>query len=113
MRLEGRMFFLNAEWIAEQIRTHLAKNPAKGVVLDLSGVFDVEYSALKLLNEAEKRQREAGVQVWLAGLTPSVYAAIQRSPLGKRLGAERLVFNLEIAVDRYLRKQNESAAVTT
>jgi SulP family sulfate permease len=113
LRLEGRMFFLNSERIAEQLRKHFAENPAKGVVLDLSGVFDVEYSALKLLTEAEKRQREAGVEIWLAGLTPSVYAAVQRSPLGKSLGSERLVFNLEIAVDRYLRMQNASPAVAT
>ena len=110
LRLEGRMFFLNAERIAEQIREHLAQNPAKVVVLDLSGIFDVEYSALKLLIEAEKRQRDAGVALWLTGLTPSVYAAVQNSPLGESLGSERLAFNLEIAVDRYL--TSESPAVT-
>ena len=103
LRLEGRLFFLNAERVAEQLRKHFAENPAKRVVLDLSGVFDIEYSALKLLTQAEKQQREAGVEIWLAGLTPSVYSAVQRSPLGKSLGNERLVFNLEIAVDRYLR----------
>jgi hypothetical protein len=30
-----------------------------------------------------------------------VYAAIQRSPLGERLGREGLLFNVEIAVERY------------
>jgi len=108
LRLEGRMFFLNSGWIAEQVRKHLAETRARVVVLDLSGVFDLEYSALKLLAEAEKRQRDAGVEIWLSGLTPAVYATVQRSPLGASLGSGRLVFNLEIAVDTYLRAQNDS-----
>jgi sulfate permease, SulP family len=49
------------------------------VVYDLGGVFDVEYSALKMLVEAQKRQREAGVAMWLADLTPAVYATVQVS----------------------------------
>ena len=112
LRLEGRLFFLNSERIAEQIREHLAENPAQLVVLDLSGIFDVEYSALKLMIEAEKRQRDAGVEIWLAGLTPSVYAAVQNSPLGKSLGSERFAFNLEIAVDRYLKMKTRHPAVS-
>ncbi len=60
LRLEGRMFFLNSERIAEQIREHLAQNPAQAVVLDLSGIFDVEYSALKFLIEAEKTATRCG-----------------------------------------------------
>ncbi len=101
LRLEGRVFFLNAGRIAERIGPLIAEAGAKVVVLDLSAVFDLEYSALKMLTEAEARQRAAGVMVWLSGPTPDVYASIQRSALGKTLGRERLVYNLEIAVDRY------------
>ncbi len=109
LRLEGRVFFLNAERIAEKIRPLIAEAKPKVVVLDLGGVFDVEYSALKMLVEAQKRQREAGVAMWLADLTPEVYATIQRSPLAVALGGEGLLFNLEIAVDKYLALQGETA----
>jgi SulP family sulfate permease len=68
LRLEGRVFFLNAERIAEKFRALIAEARPKAVVLDLSGVFDLEYSALKMLIAGEKRQRESGVMVWLAGL---------------------------------------------
>jgi high affinity sulfate transporter 1 len=101
LRLEGRVFFLNAERIAEKLRPLIAEARPKVVVLDLSGVFDLEYSALKMLMEGERRQREAGVMVWLVGLTPEVQAVVRRSPLRETLGPERLLFNLEIAVDRY------------
>ena len=71
------------------------------VALDLSGVFDLEYTALKMLTEGEKRMRERGVTVWLVGLTPEVLAMVQRSPLGRTLGQERMFFNLEQAVAKF------------
>jgi SulP family sulfate permease len=101
LRLEGRVFFLNAERIAEKLRPLVTEARPRVVVLDLSGVFDLEYSALKMLIQGEKRQREAGVMVWIVGLSPEVQDVIERSPLGETLGRERLLPNLEIAVERY------------
>ena len=75
------------------------------MALDLSGVFDLEYSALVALIEAEKRLGEGGVSVWLVGLSPGVLEVIQRSSLGGTLGRERMHFNLEIAVREYLRSR--------
>jgi MFS superfamily sulfate permease-like transporter len=109
LRLEGRVFFLNAEHIAEKIRPLIAEARPRVVVLDLSSVFDLEYSALKMLTEAEERQRAAGVALWLAGLTPDVLAMVQRSTLGETLGRERLLFNLDIAVERYLALHDNTA----
>jgi sulfate permease, SulP family len=74
----------------------------KVVALDLSPVFDLEYTALKALSEGEKRQRERGVDTWLVGLNPGVLQMVRRSPLGKALGRERMQFSLELAVTRYL-----------
>lgn len=109
LRLEGRVFFLNSERFGEQIRRLIAEAGAKVVVLDFSGVFDLEYSAVKALIEGEKRQREAGMTIWLTGLTPDVHATIQRSRLGKLLGRERIVSSLENAVDRFRAMQDELA----
>jgi hypothetical protein len=64
-------------------------------------VFDLEYTALKMLTEAEKRSRDNGVLQWLVGLNPGVLAMVQHSPLGKTLGRERMFFTLEQVVARY------------
>ena len=80
------------------MRPLIAEAKPKVVVLDISGVFDLEYSALKMLTEAEARRREAGVMVWLAGLTPDVYAAMQRSAAGRDAwAASEWCHNLEIS----------------
>jgi high affinity sulfate transporter 1 len=101
LRLEGRIFFANAGRIAEKMRAILAEENPKVVALDMSAVFDLEYTALKMLTEAEKRMRERGVSVWLVGLNPAVLGVIQRSALGKRLGREGMHFTLEVAVAKY------------
>ena len=102
LRIEGRIFFLNAARIGEKIQPLLEETKPNTVVFDMRGVFDLEYTALKALTEAEERMRQRGVSVWLVGLAPAVLAMVQRSPLGQTLGRERMHFNLEIAVDKYL-----------
>src|SRR5262245_38883578 len=103
LRPQGRLLFANAERVGERMRPLIAEAKPKVVALDLEGVFDLEYTALKMLMEAEKREREKGVLLWLVGLTPGVLAMVQHSPLGAALGRERMFFNLEQAVARYQR----------
>ena len=101
LRIEGRFFFGNAEHIGHKMKPLVAEAKPKVVALDLGGVPDLEYTALRMLTEAEKRQRERGVLLWLVGLNPEVLGMVQRSPLGKTLGREAMHFNLETAVARY------------
>lgn len=62
-------------------------------MLDCSAIFDLEYSALKMLAE--------GAELWLAALNPDVRRVVERAPLGRQLGHERMCFNLEDAVARF------------
>ena len=102
LRLEGRLFFLNAAHIGQKIRSLMAEQKPRVVAIHLRGVFDLEYTALNMLTEAEKKQRERGVLLWLVGLNPQVLTMIRRSPLGRTLGRERMHINLEVAVAKYL-----------
>jgi sulfate permease, SulP family len=95
------MFFMNAERIGEKMRPLIAEAKPTVVALDLGGVFDLEYTALKMLTEGEKKQREKGVLLWLIGLTPGVLEMVQHSPLGETLGRDRMFFNLEQAVAKH------------
>ena len=101
LRLEGRIFFANAERISQKIRPLIEAQKPKVVIFDLSAVFDLEYTAHKVLLEAEERHREIGIMLWLVGLNPGVLEVVQRSPLGKILGRERMYFNLEKAIAKY------------
>jgi SulP family sulfate permease len=100
-RPEGRLFFLNAERIGEQLRAMIAETNARVVVLDLRAVFDLEYSALKTLIEAESRARASGIELWLGAMQPEVAAVVKRSPLGDALGPDRIFTSIDSAVTRF------------
>jgi high affinity sulfate transporter 1 len=101
LRPEGRLFFANAERVGQKMQAILTESKPRVVAVDLSAVFDLEYTALKMLTEGERRGREQGVALWLVGLNPDVLAMVQRSPLGETLGRQRMLFNLEVAVARF------------
>jgi len=101
LRLTGRLFFANAERVGDRLRPLVEEARPRVVALDLSGVFDLEYTALKMLTEGELRQRERGIELWLVGLTPDVLQIVQRAPLGRALGDGRMFFNMEDAVAKY------------
>ena len=102
MRPEGRIFFANAARIGQKMRLLVDASKPKIIAVDLSGVIDLEYTALKALIEAERKERERGVLLWLVGLNQTVLAMVMRSQLGETLGRERMFFNLEMAVAKYL-----------
>jgi sulfate permease, SulP family len=102
LRWEGRVFFANAENIALKMKVLIEEAQPQIVAVDLSGVPDLEYTALKMLIEGEKRHRERGVRLWLIGMNPRVLEMIQRSQLGAALGRESMHFNLEMALTKYL-----------
>jgi high affinity sulfate transporter 1 len=102
LRLDGSIFFANAGALADKLRPLIESAKPRVVALELGGVPDLEYSALKMLTEAESRMRAQGVQLWLIKLNPSVLEMVQRAPLGSTLGRKGMVFNMETAVARYL-----------
>jgi len=105
LRLQGIVFFANVGTLAGKLRPLIeqAADP-KVVAIDFSGVPDLEFTALKMFIDAEARERERGVSIWLVALTPKMLEMVQRSPLGTTLGRERLHFNMEAAVAHYLKR---------
>jgi SulP family sulfate permease len=101
LRTEGRISFANAENAADKMRALMEEAHPRVIVLDCSAIPDIEYTALVMLTEAEQKQREQGVKLWLAALPPDLLKLIERSPLGITLGHDRMFFNLDKAVEAY------------
>jgi len=101
LRPEGRLFFVNAQGVAEQIDRLVTEYKPRVVVLDMSRVTDLEYSALQMLMQEEKRASEHGITVWVVGLNPGVIQVVRNAGLEQRLGSERLLFNARAAIERY------------
>ena len=101
VRPEGRLYFVNAQNVAEQIDALVTQHKPRVLALDMSRVPDIEYSALQALMEGESRATERGTVVWLVGLNPAVLAVVRNAGLADRLGRERLLFNARAAIERY------------
>ncbi len=100
-RPEGRIYFLNAQSVAEKLKALVAEYQPRVFALDLSRVPDIEYSGLQLLIEAEWSAPARGFELWLVGLNPAVLEVVRRSGLAERLGRERLLFNAREAIARH------------
>jgi len=101
VRPEGRLFFVNAQYVAEQIDALVAQHRPRVLALDMSRVPDIEYSALQALMDGEQRATERGAAVWMVGLNPGVLEVARHAGLDQRLGRERMLFNARAAIERY------------
>ncbi len=70
VRPEGRLFFVNAQNVAEQISALVAQHQPRVLALDMSRVPDIEYSALQALMEGEKRVTETRHRRLAGGAEP-------------------------------------------
>lgn len=104
LRPAGAIYFGNAPSLGQKLRGFLDKYTPRVVVLELSAVPDLEFTALRMLTDGEEKLREAGTMLWLVALNPEVLTVIQNSPLGSRLGRERMFFTLQQAVEKYQRE---------
>ena len=98
LRVEGRLMFVNASNVAEKVQALVEETDPRVIVLDCSAVFDIEYTALVRLTEAEHDLRERGVMLWLAGVNPGVETILRRSPLLATLGESRVFHDLHDAL---------------
>jgi MFS superfamily sulfate permease-like transporter len=101
VRVEGRIFFANAQRVGDRMWPMVEQAKPSVVVIDCSSIIDIEYTALKMMGEAEDKLQRSGITLWLAALNPQVFATVSRSRIGQILGRDRMFFNVESAVERY------------
>jgi anti-anti-sigma factor len=109
VRPEGRLYFVNAQYVAERISALVAKHKPRVLAVDMSRVPDIEYSALQMLMAGETRTSEEGVNFWLVGLNPGVLEVVRHAGLDRRLGRERMLFNAREAIERYQAMQAKAS----
>jgi MFS superfamily sulfate permease-like transporter len=109
LRTEGRVHFANAHRVGDRMWSLVHDAKPQVLALDMSGVTDLEYTALRALTEAEEKLGAAGTTLWLVGLNPQVRSVIRRAPLGRVL-ADRMFRTLEEAVHEYHRRADQNAS---
>jgi sulfate permease, SulP family len=93
--------FTNAEHIAETILRELgrARQPVRLLVIEASGIIDVDYTGSQILQQMIADLRERGISVALARLSDiRAQAEARRSGLIAAVGAQRVFRSVEEAV---------------
>jgi SulP family sulfate permease len=102
MRTEGWMNFASVPNTRDKLHQLVEEAEPRVVILECSAIPDVEYTALMMLEEAKGKMARAGITLWLVGLNPEPFRRIRASPLGQKLGDERMFPHLRQAVSSYL-----------
>ena len=108
LRPEGRLFFLNAQQVADKMQDAISTYDPRVIVLDMSGVVDIEYSAFQMLTEGSARLAMQGRRLWLAGLNPTVFEFIRASGFPATLGPDALYHDAGAALQAYLASMNSN-----
>jgi high affinity sulfate transporter 1 len=112
LKTEGLIHFANIQRIGDLMWPLVYRHQPRVVILDFSAIPDLEYTALKMLTESEKKLSQSGISLWLAGLNPEPLQLIQESALGQTLGRTRMYFNLEQAVRSFLKQSGDTNTTT-
>jgi sulfate permease, SulP family len=103
VRTEGMMTFASAPRIKDRLWALIEEANPRVLLFDLSAVPNIEYTALKRLGDSEEKLKEMGITLWLVALNPKALNVVKRSPVFATLGYERMFFNVEQAVEAYLK----------
>ena len=106
LRTDGRVYFGNAQNIGDRMWPLVREARPQVLLFDCGGIPGLEYTALKMLAEAEARLRDEGVQLWLAALSRESLELVRRTPLGELLGRERMFFTVPRAVAAYEQRRS-------
>lgn len=104
LRLDAQLYFANAAFLREAVvrRLAAATTPVRAVILDASGIHDVDVSALATLRELRRTLAARGVELHFAAATGPVRDVFARSGFAAEIGAQRFSFTVHEAVRRAL-----------
>lgn len=108
IRTEGQLNFASIPRTAEKFNQLIDKKDPKVILVDMSAVLDIEYTALDRLVGFEKKMKENNIDMWLSSLNPQSLEIIRKSPLGEILGNERMFISTEEAVEFYCKNESEN-----
>ncbi len=115
VRLDAQIYFGNVNFLKEMLDALESRHPgAQAVVLDASGINQIDASGEQAFRELLEGHRSRGVELLLANVKGPVRDVFERSGFTDELGKERLFFSVHDAVEyarsRTTKDKPESAA---
>jgi sulfate permease, SulP family len=80
IRPEGPLLFINALWVADEVKTRVAaaSKPPSVLVLDLEETASLDFTSLDALADLQNQLRAEGIALWLTNVHDDAQAALER-----------------------------------
>lgn len=100
-RFDSSFYFANADFFRDQIDRLLVRGepPMRALVLDASGINDIDASAEALLHDIHERLEAAGIRLYFANVKVPVLRVMERGGLVDAVGRERFFLSVHAAVE--------------
>lgn len=114
IRVDAPLYFANMAFLENKLENYLHEHPdLKWVIMDMSGVNDMDAVAIEALEELMTRFKEKGIQFAFANLKGPVLDLLYRANWKEKVGAYMQYMSLHEAVrDLGLEHKNEMRALT-
>ena len=102
VRLDAQLYFGNINFLSETLERfeERATEPLRAVVIDASGINQIDASAETALREILDGYRRRGIALYLAGVKGPVRDVLARSGFSDELGAEHVCLEVDEAMQR-------------
>ena len=109
IRFDSQLFFANSLYFKEFIESvvEAQPHPLKGLILDATGINDIDSSGLHALEETSLFLKKNGIIFYIAGLIGPVRDRLYKAGLMEKIGKERQFMYVQDAVDYYLNKESK------
>jgi anti-anti-sigma factor len=111
-RPNGILFFANANRVLNHLRRLVTESaqPLRAVMLNLEAVPEMDVTSLDLLEQLRSDFESSHIQLYLARVSDPVKDLFALSGFRDRLGADRIFWGVDTAVDSYLKSGARPAA---
>ncbi len=105
IRFDGPLFFANASYLDDQVIKFRNERPdLRFILLEASGINDMDASGEEALALLVDRTRAAGIGFAISSVKASVMAVLKRTHLVPKIGTENMYPDLKSAVDDIVNK---------
>lgn len=111
-RFEANLFYANASFFVEELLrlVNVAKKPIHGLVLDLTGIDDVDYTAAKMLLQVRGELNKRGVTVVSAAVSADAIDNLRRYGLAGDDFNKRVYPTIDAAITALGARSNPATA---
>lgn len=99
-RFDASFYFANTTYFRERVERLITDEPTvRGLVLDASGINDIDASAEATLEEIHERLQMRGVELYLASVKGPVRDLMDRAGATEQIGADHFFLDVHEAVE--------------